>query len=316
MNSNMIENKPSICIVMSTYNGELYIDKQIESILEQSEVDIKIYIRDDGSSDNTLQIIEKYAAVHDCIYVESGQNLGLNRSFWQATKNAVSKFHTEFYAFADQDDIWKHDKLIAGIKSIKEHKNEACLYYSNLLICDQDLNERGNMYPVGIVKDTYQQALAQIFCWGCTCIFNDKAADLYIQDYYDYSHDCWLYYICMFCGKTIYDDTSYILYRRHGHNFGNSGKPIYGEGISKLRIVFDKIKNIKRMNPTFSMMSASLLSDYRNNIKNEAILYLQTVSSYKNNFIYKLKLVFTNYIQTSGFFKNLSIKFRILISKW
>ncbi len=312
----MNEEKTSVCVVMSTFNGEKYVSEQLDSILLQKDVILNIYIRDDGSTDKTKEILKKYANNNDNIFLEEGKNLGLNRSFWKATQNAIVKFDADYYAFADQDDVWEDNKISIGIKKLLNYSDIPSLYYSNLLLCNQQLNSIGYMYDKGIVKSTYKQALAQIFCWGCTCVFNKKAAELYTKKYYDYSHDCWLFFLCMFCGMTVYDDNSFIKYRRHGSNFGNQGKPIYGEGYSKVKIILDKIKSIKKMTPIFSNMSLDILNNYNTVINKDAYEYVYTVANYRKKIKCKMKLLLTKYISTYGTLKNISIKYRILCNKW
>ena len=86
-------------ILMSTYNGEKYIDCQIESILSQKDVNVKLLIRDDGSKDNTVEIIKKYQEKYlDKIELIEGENVGIHRSFASLIDQAKG---LEYIAFAD-----------------------------------------------------------------------------------------------------------------------------------------------------------------------------------------------------------------------
>lgn len=108
-----------IVILMSTYNGEKYISDQIESIMRQkTSADILLKIRDDGSKDDTCEIIEeKQSKYPGKIILIKGENIGYNNSFFYLIKN-ISGF--EYYALSDQDDVWLEDKIETAIKNIEE----------------------------------------------------------------------------------------------------------------------------------------------------------------------------------------------------
>ena len=115
----------NITVYMSTYNGEKFIREQIESIIYQKDVELYLVIRDDGSTDSTLDIIQEYSLKYPNIFVYAGENLGYANSFLTVLKE---KGGTDYYAFADQDDIWEEDKLICGINKIKNKNNKYKLY--------------------------------------------------------------------------------------------------------------------------------------------------------------------------------------------
>lgn len=106
----------NVAVLMSTYNGEKYIKEQIESILGQENVSVEIFIRDDGSIDHTVDIVEKY----DNINIIRGENIGVGNSFMELVYKVPNSF--EFYAFADQDDIWLNNKMEKGIEKIRHQK--------------------------------------------------------------------------------------------------------------------------------------------------------------------------------------------------
>ena len=96
-----------IIILLSAYNGEKFISEQLESLLKMripDKSEIKIVIRDDGSSDNTLKILESYEKKYNNIYVIKGENIGWKRSFWELLKYEKNG---DYYCYCDQDDIWK-----------------------------------------------------------------------------------------------------------------------------------------------------------------------------------------------------------------
>ena len=97
-------------ILMATYNGGKYIAEQIDSILNQNYNDWKLYIRDDGSKDNTVNIVKEYIEKYPdkIILIEDGRrNLGPKLNFGELLK--ISK--SEYCMFCDHDDVWMEDKV-------------------------------------------------------------------------------------------------------------------------------------------------------------------------------------------------------------
>ena len=116
----------NIAVAMSTYNGELYIKEQINSILEQKNVKVELFVRDDGSKDKTLGILETYGEKWNNIHFIKGENLGVGNSFMELLYSIGCEY--EYYAFADQDDVWLPDKLNQGIAKIEDGDKLGCMY--------------------------------------------------------------------------------------------------------------------------------------------------------------------------------------------
>ena len=91
-----------ITILLSSYNGEKYIEEQLNSIFNQTYDNISILVRDDNSKDGTVKILEKYAAQGKLKWY-SGENLGCAKSFWDLLCNFGE---SDYYAFCDQYDVW------------------------------------------------------------------------------------------------------------------------------------------------------------------------------------------------------------------
>ena len=121
-----------IAVLMSTYNGERYLREQIDSILNQKiEVCFDLIVRDDGSTDKTIEILKMYADAGK-LFFSIGKNVGAARGF-------VNLLHEnpgyDYYAFSDQDDVWNEDKLKKGITAIQDIKKPA-LYCTNCELVD------------------------------------------------------------------------------------------------------------------------------------------------------------------------------------
>lgn len=108
-----------VCVMMSTYNGADFIEEQIESIRKQNQVAVDLYIRDDGSTDRTVELLRMYSR-YDHIFVWEEKQTGVADSFWNLLER-MGEY--EYYAFADQDDIWDCDKLIKAVQAIQKTEN-------------------------------------------------------------------------------------------------------------------------------------------------------------------------------------------------
>ncbi len=94
-------------VLMSTYNGERFLEEQIESLLSQSWKNLEILIRDDGSTDGTMEILERYCMRYSNIQVFAGENVGVAKSFFELLEESDG----DFVAFCDQDDVWLEHKV-------------------------------------------------------------------------------------------------------------------------------------------------------------------------------------------------------------
>ena len=216
-----------IAVLMSTYNGEKYLREQMDSILAQKGVDVQIYVRDDGSSDSTPDMLREYQAKYpDTIYfINSNKitNCGVKKSFLSLLKYVAEKREDiNYFCFADQDDFWLEDKLNAAITLLEaEHDNpKGKLYYSNKTFVDQDL-KLIREENITFYDDFFEALFPRSLCYGCTMVF-DRALALLAQQHYPQSkciHDSWVYRLARAVGSSVvFDDKSYILYRQHGNN--------------------------------------------------------------------------------------------------
>lgn len=216
------KDRKSVAVIMSSYNGELYIEEQINSILHQIGVDVYLYVRDDGSSDKTIQILEKYSEA-DNVSVEYGRHTGIGNSFYKMLCNVPETY--DYYAFSDQDDIWEHDKLITAVRQLScEHGR--LLYASNLECVSAQNNSLGFRFDLD--KDIDISLLSLICsnrCYGCTQVFNREYM-LFLRSRMPDDqllrtrlHDTWVSVTAAAAGKIVYDKESHIRYRRHGNNY-------------------------------------------------------------------------------------------------
>ena len=195
---------------MSTYNGEKYLEEQLESVFNQTYKNIDIFVRDDGSTDSTLQILNKYK---DKLKIIEGGNEGVINSF-KSLMLLVNDY--DYYAFCDQDDIWIDKKIEYAVNYLEKEYNEVPLLYSaNIDYYDAHMNfisHESNKKNV-----SFANSLIDYISPGMTMVFNNKAKEYMVKTYTKDSglHDGWLYRICSALGKVIFDDRVVVKYRRY-----------------------------------------------------------------------------------------------------
>ena len=219
---------------MASYNGEDYISQQMESIINQSYSEWELYIRDDGSSDRTVKIIEEFMNRDNRIHLIKKENNigGACLNFYELIRFGKSKASEyKFYFLSDQDDIWDSDKLLKEIQLL--NTNEPLLVYTDLWLMDEDgslsKNRMSDIHDIHL-KNTNDLFYNQIFIWGNTIGFNRKLMEL-IQIPKDISnnlsHDHYLGFYAAAYGQILYLNQPLTYYRRHGDNVSDL-PPQYG----------------------------------------------------------------------------------------
>lgn len=239
------EKLPRVLVMMASYNGELYISEQIESILAQHDVEVFLQISDDGSSDNTCEICESYAAKYPRVnFRKNSQNKGYSNNFMDMVYDANASEY-DYFAFSDQDDFWLPNKLIKAISSIEASGTGPRLYFSDISNVDANLgNEKRECIAYAPFSSSFKLALVTNWVAGCTMVFNSKFVKA-LQDGKPKKllrhHDSWLHLVAIACGWSVPDyEHSYILRRITGNN-------AVGESF------FGKL-SIKRVKNAFVMM--------------------------------------------------------------
>ena len=299
-----------LAVLMATYNGEKYIKEQIESILNQDiNLDFTLIIRDDGSTDNTRNIICEYADTGKLVFIE-GENKGAAQCFISLLRDNPEY---DYYAFSDQDDIWNEDKLQRGIRAISEI-NDPALYCTNCELVDSNLNDIGRNTHRKKPHYTLESVLCLASCaQGCTSVFNKELASI-IQDNdmpdVFIMHDSLLTCLCaLIDGKIIYDDIPSMKYRMHDNNvFG-----MVSAKQNKFNVIRNRLNEItKKRKISMCDQAVSLLKVYRKyiSLKNQDICRL--VIDSKTSIKARIKLVFNNNLQHDTLNKTITKKLEIL----
>lgn len=292
---------------MATFNGQAYIENQVYSLLQQTDKNWNLLIRDDGSTDNTIKIIEKFANVDSRITLISDNlgQLGPGKSFLELTKYSKS----EYIIFCDQDDIWFEKKLEhLKQKAIEgfEH-DQPCLVYcdaygysdKNGTICSNSVSRRhaNSLNEFLFFNSGYQ---------GCSILFNRVLCNI-VSNYqasYFHLHDDVVSLIAHSLGKVLFLDECLMLYRQHEQNVtGNIDESIKG----KFLRVF------KRDSPLISIKhykeKSAFFDAYKNTLSKEHCLMFQAYLDFPNSsFARKLYLIFKYRFSIAGNLKLLLAK--------
>lgn len=275
-----------IVVLMSTYNGEKYIRQQIDSILNQKGCTVELYVRDDGSTDTTLQILAEYKMKNQLEWY-SGENLGAAKSFYDLLLRASE---CAYYAFADQDDIWDDDKLYIAIEALKSYNRQPAIYYANARITDEHGQEVGiNTYKVE-QNTNFKGFVCSGGALGCTMILNGKLRELAknggIPDRI-IMHDDYLTSLAFSInGKVIYDHVPHMSYRQHTNN-------VIGIPMNLKQAIQSRYKAfVAPVKISIAEQSFDMLKRFADVIPNENQKFLKKVADYRKSFSSRAYLAF------------------------
>lgn len=291
---------------MSTYNGARYLQEQIDSILEQSvNESLMLYVRDDGSTDDTSQILDSYQKRGKLVW-NQGNNVGPAKSFL-ALLMEIQGY--DYYAFCDQDDVWNSNKVSRGIKCLEKYSQEPAMYCSNASLVDQNLrNLNRNVYRSKPRTDLHTLSCAGGLL-GCTMLFNDKLAEIIRKGGVPEQivmHDFYCALVCVAQhGRIVYDDYASLQYRQHNSN--TIGVPT--SFVEKIRNRMIDIASYNEIG--IAEQAATVLDAYGNDLDMETKEWLLQVAQYRHTLFQRLRLSMskrTHYIST-----NMAIKLRLSI---
>ena len=237
--------KAKVAILMSTYNGEKYLEDQVMSIVKQDYGDWHLYIRDDGSKDNTTSVIRDLEKRDDRISFinkDKPQNMGVTGSFMEL----LARVDADYYMFSDQDDFWQPDKVSATLAKMQESEesNQPVCVHTDLTIVDAQLKGNALLNGPDYVWSGFRQLLFANCVTGCTMMINQPLKELI--DFNDkrlkniYLHDWWIALIAVAFGKVVYLRRSTILYRQHSGNVvgsNNKGTDWYNKLPANVRVL-------------------------------------------------------------------------------
>lgn len=298
-----------ITVLLSSYNGEKYIEEQLDSLLNQTIDGVTILVRDDGSKDSTKEILAHYAEQGKLGWY-SGENLGCAKSFWHLLCNCEE---SDYYAFCDQDDMWDKDKLEIAVNMLKkEDNNIPLIYFSDVRVTDSKLNIISE-HMVERMPLTYPYSLIKNIAPGCTYVFNNRARELLVKydcDKYGIDIHDWTAYKIIACfGKVIFDEKTHISYRQHGNNEIGANKKGFTELVSAVkRFMNDKMKNLRELN------AKRLEECYGEMMTEDNLYYTRLVAHYRDDRKLKSEFMKSKKFKFKGL-KYIYFRLKILFNK-
>jgi glycosyltransferase involved in cell wall biosynthesis len=225
-----------IAVLLSTYNGEKFLGEQLNSLLAQSHKNFILVVRDDGSRDRTVSILESYADDHpERIHLLSrdGVNMGASAGFaflvdYVLKNKELLGLKSTYMMFCDQDDTWfpeKIEKLLAAMLAT-EADNDSTLpivVHSDLLVVSEQNTAIAksliSYQGLEIERNSFPNLVISNLVTGCTALINEPLAEkaLPIPEK-AIMHDWWLALVAAAFGKLVYLDIPLVHYRQHGNN--------------------------------------------------------------------------------------------------
>lgn len=270
------QKKHSVSVVLATYNGEKYLREQLDSLLRQKGVSVKIFVRDDGSTDNTHNILNEYQN-EGLLSWYTGKHLNVQKGYLELLKNAPK---SDYYAFCDQDDVWDDDKLLFAVTELDEMPvDKPAMYYCGQRLVDENL-KLISVHKIASDRSAHANYLISNVA-GCTAVFNQQLVDAVNIAMPDFilMHDSWLFKVCLCLGGNYYaDSTAHISYRQHGNNVAGLNSGIKGK-VKQVQRYLDVFEIQKQCRSLLHCYGGRMTPEYRK-LTEEIVNYDQSVGNW------------------------------------
>lgn len=303
----------TVAIIMATYNGEKYVGEQIDSILASTYQDFRLFIYDDGSSDNTMSILQHYADLYPSkvTVCRNETNLGVTANFLKA----FSRTTMDYIMFCDQDDVWKPNKIAITLRRLRNMeaqlgKNTPLAVFTDAVVVDSHLNTLKPSFfrssHLNPSKTDLAHLLMENKLIGCTVMVN-AALRVILQSYPLPSnarfHDWWIALIASAVGKIGYVNEGTMLYRQHSANVvGGAGFRAYVAN----RLVF--LKNQREAINSLRCQAEEFLKIYGEILSEEKKKIIRDFVNLENqNFLLRRWTILRNGYLKTGIIRNVGL---------
>lgn len=218
-----MHSQPTIHILLATYNGARYLAEQLQSISRQTHSAWTLTVSDDGSTDDTLAIVQRFAAqVDQPVTVLQGPRQGSSTAnFAHLLGKAPAGNSQDLYAFCDQDDVWHDNKLERAVQFHAKHPSQSVRLYCGRT---QFVNEY--LLPIGLSPSierppSFGNALVQNIASGNTMVFSQAVLSAHkkVKSTHSVWHDWTTYIVATAIGGMVwFDNEPCLFYRQHGGN--------------------------------------------------------------------------------------------------
>jgi len=215
-----------LTILLATYNGEKYLQAQLDSLLSQTFTEFKVWVQDDASTDSTWDILTQYKQRHTNKFeiVKRKKNSG---SAKENFLDMMANVQDDYIMLCDQDDIWLPNKIELTMAKMRELEQKfpdmPLLVHTDLQVVDKDLNVISLSFKI-LTKRNYSRmefrhVLTLNNVSGCTVLYNKALARyLTVSPKHCVMHDWWLQLVAKAFGQIGHINDATLLYRQHGEN--------------------------------------------------------------------------------------------------
>ncbi|MBW5448500.1 glycosyltransferase [Cohnella sp. CFH 77786] len=301
---------PLITILLSTYNGQNYLRPFLDSLLEQTFRDFLIIVRDDGSTDNTLSILQEYTSkFKNLILLEEGSNVGAARSFGYLLEFGLTQTKSNYFMFADQDDVWMKDKIEKTYQKMQDvelqrKSQQPILVHTDLMVTGRDLNlisssfwKQQKLRPTNVQVN---KLLIQNVITGCTMMINRRLAEKCSPfPKKVIMHDWWIGLVASCVGEIVHLQSATILYRLHDNNHIGARKLTLFNATMKLFSDYSLEPYICQCNELYRKLDSDLTPSQR-------LMLINFAQLNEVNYMKRVQIVFKWKFFKSGFFRNIA----------
>ena len=241
-----------IDILLPTYNGAIYIRQQLDSIISQTYSEWQVIVRDDGSSDNTIEIVKEYISKYPLKFSLIEDNLG-NQGVSGNIDILMHKSAADYFMFCDQDDIWETNKIETCMQAMIKLEienpakpilvcSDACCIDDNKIICKSFFESQKFIDTT----DSLYKMLALNIVQGSTALMNHYVREVVSFIPKDCLHDAWVACIVKYYGVVLYLHQPLLRYRQHQNNVVgalNLGPRYF---FAKIRNIYNLVKRYKK----------------------------------------------------------------------
>ncbi len=280
-----------IDVLLATYNGEMYLKEQLDSILNQTYKNINLIISDDCSTDSTREILKEYEKKDSRIKIYlQDKNLGYIRNF----EFLLSKVESNYYALSDQDDVWLEDKIEKLYKKMIDTNSD--LVHCDLEVVDKDLNTiyKSRWKKMNLLKKVKYDDIRSVYLYNCVTGCTILSKRKFIKDILPLPnkskympHDYWISLVVAQKGKIAHTDEKLILYRQHGNN--EIGTKRTSTRMNKFEDVRNLFIQVKIEHFTDYIEREEIFNKEQNKLNREALEYFKKLKEIKNISIKGLK---------------------------
>lgn len=295
-------------VLISTYNGEQYIDQQIKSVIEQTHNHVDILIRDDGSTDQTSVKLSQWTKQTDRITLIKSNNVGVVSSFMHLIQEASDDY--DYYCFCDQDDVWLPNKVNNAVTMLAEYQIPAMVCTATQMV-DTELNML-NIWPYEPSKPiSFNNAVIENIAVGATITFNKGAMKLLKDKNIDPSklimHDWWVYLVVSAFGVVLFDPNPSIFYRQHTSNLVGGNRSLVHKWIKRLKILYvsSRFKSLKEQ-------ALEFYKHYKYQLSNDHREQLELFVSDRNSLQLRVNFVKKSKLYRQSWFEQRLFQFLIL----